>query len=92
MEGIHLCFDGIIYRFGGADDISIKGTILLFLARIVYPVDTYLLPLTAYNSNHQFMNKPKPQQTRALPKQQNLVYLNQQVMSSKLLEYPIIHS
>ena len=51
LEGMRLCFGGILDRFGGA---GIEGALLLFLASIVYHADSFLLPEIANNSSHPF--------------------------------------
>ncbi len=51
MEGMRLCFGGIMDRFSG---IGIEGALLiLFLASIVYHADDFLLSQIAKKSNHE---------------------------------------
>lgn len=72
MEGMRLCFGGIIDSFEGS---GIEGCLLLFLASIVYHADTFLLPQIANNPSHPFMSIPILSKPEILKQLQKLVTL-----------------
>ena len=71
MEGMRLCFGGIIDRFGGT---GIEGALLLFLTSIVYHAD-YLLQHIADKSGHAFQSIPILSKPKLLRELQALVTL-----------------
>ena len=72
MEGMRLCFGGILDRFGGE---GIEGALLLFLASIVYHADTFILPKIASDAKHPFLSIPILSKPKLLSKLRDLVTL-----------------